>query len=433
MDLLKFIEYKDLYNWSVKHLLETQFNYNKDYELVKIGNFLIRNKTKIDIQDDEVYKRVTIKLYNKGVYLRDEKIGNKIGTKKQFIINEGQFLLSKIDARNGAFGVVPNELDNAIITGNFWTYDLDETQIEPYYLALITTTNEFLQFCQNSSSGTTGRHYLKEDKFLDVKIPLPPLSEQQQIIKKIVNIEKTLTELKVDIEKSIQDFSTSIFLADKKSKSNNILDFIEYKDLYNWSVKHLLETQFNYNKDYELVKIGNFLIRNKTKIDIQDDEVYKRVTIKLYNKGVYLRDEKIGNKIGTKKQFIINEGQFLLSKIDARNGAFGVVPNELDNAIITGNFWTYDLDETQIEPYYLALITTTNEFLQFCQNSSSGTTGRHYLKEDKFLDVKIPLPSLKQQRKMIKEIVAMRDNITSLEYKKTTEISNFEKRIFSEA
>lgn len=45
-----------------------------------------------------------------------------VGTKKQFMINKGQFLISKIDARNGAYGIVPKELDGAIITGNFWTH-----------------------------------------------------------------------------------------------------------------------------------------------------------------------------------------------------------------------------------------------------------------------------------------------------------------------
>jgi len=42
MNLLKFIEYKDLYNWSVKHLLETQFNYNKDYNLVKQQRCIVK-------------------------------------------------------------------------------------------------------------------------------------------------------------------------------------------------------------------------------------------------------------------------------------------------------------------------------------------------------------------------------------------------------
>jgi len=100
----------------------------KDFELIKIGSFLKRNKTQIIVDDSTTYKRVTIKLYNGGVFLRDIELGKNIGTKKQFIIKEGQFLLSKIDARNGAFGVVNNEVDGAIITGNFCTFDADYPQ-----------------------------------------------------------------------------------------------------------------------------------------------------------------------------------------------------------------------------------------------------------------------------------------------------------------
>jgi len=78
-------------------------------------------------------------------------------------------------------------------------------------------------------------------------------------------------------------------------------------------------------------------------------------------------------------------------------------------------------------------MTTTKEFLHFAQGASSGTTGRQRINEGKFLDVKIPLPSLKQQRKMIKDIVDLKDNIISLENEKNIELKDFEKRIFNEA
>jgi restriction endonuclease S subunit len=185
------------------------------------------------------------------------------------------------------------------------------------------------------------------------------------------------------------------------SKIESFLKFIEFKDIDNWSVSHILESTFSYNEKYPLVKIGEFLKRNKTIINIEDNKEYKRVTIKINNGGVFLRDIKKGSEIGTKKQYLIKKGQFLLSKIDARNGAFGVVPDEVDNAIITGNFWTFDVDYNKINPYFLSLITTTKEFIKFCANASNGTTNRHYLQEDAFLNVKIPLPSLEKQKKVL--------------------------------
>ena len=185
------------------------------------------------------------------------------------------------------------------------------------------------------------------------------------------------------------------------------MDFVKLSQLYNWSVQYLNDSKIRFTTKYPLVQIKEFLTRNKTAIEIQDDVYYKRATIKVRNGGIFLRDTVIGSKIGTKNQFVISKGQFLLSKIDARNGAFGVVPEELDGGIITGNFWTFDVDYSKVNPHYLALLTTTNEFIEFCEQASNGTTNRHYLQEPLFLDIKVPLPSLAEQNKLVEEYNAI--------------------------
>ena len=243
--LLDFVKFNELSNWSVTHLFQNHFNYNKDFELVKIGSFLKRNKTQIIVDDNTTYKRVTIKLYNNGVFLRDIEIGKNIGTKKQFIIKEGQFLLSKIDARNGAFGVVNNEVDGAIITGNFWTFDVDYLKINPNFLSLITTTKQFMNFAQSASSGTTGRHYFQEDKFLDMKIPLPKLDIQKQIVDNYqnkINLANKQEQKAKNLEKDIEEYLYSKlgFEKDNNSKLNNLLNFISFEKLMVWSCKDIL-------------------------------------------------------------------------------------------------------------------------------------------------------------------------------------------------
>lgn len=149
---------------------------------VKIGDLLTRIKESIDIEEDKQYKRVTIKTNNQGVYLRDIEIGSNIGTKKQFIIRAGQFLLSKIDARNGAFGIVPVELDGAIITGNFWTYEVNHELLNIEWFNLFVSSPEFIDICDKASSGTTNRRYLDETKFLNFVIGLPSIDEQILLI-----------------------------------------------------------------------------------------------------------------------------------------------------------------------------------------------------------------------------------------------------------
>lgn len=178
---------------------------------------------------------------------------------------------------------------------------------------------------------------------------------------------------------------------------------VPFSGLFNWSVQYLNDSKIAFSKAYPMMRIGEFLKRNKTAVTIQDGVKYKRPRISVRNGGISLRDEELGDNIGTKNQFAISKGQFLLSKIDARNGAFGVVPDELDGGIITGNFWTFDVDYNVVNPHYLTLLTTTQAFINFCEQASNGTTNRHYLQEPLFLNIKVPVPSLEEQNKLVKE------------------------------
>ncbi|MGN7863098.1 restriction endonuclease subunit S [Chryseobacterium sp. 22458] len=154
----------------------------------KFGDFLKRSKISIDLDDSLDYKRVTIKIKHGGVSLRDIEIGKKIGTKKQFILKKGQFVLSKIDARYGAFGIAPAEVDNAIITGNFWAYDVDLSMIDIDWFNQYTNSKDFYDVCERASSGITHRKYLSEIQFLNNEVNLPSLQDQKKAVKKINNL-----------------------------------------------------------------------------------------------------------------------------------------------------------------------------------------------------------------------------------------------------
>jgi len=154
-------------------------------KLRKIGDFLIRSKIPIDIEDEISYNRVTIRINHNGVSLRDTEIGKKIGTKKQFILKAGQFIVSKIDARYGAFGIAPDEVENAIITGNFWAYNVDKTKVNIDWFNQFTNSPDFYELCERASSGITHRKYLDEKFFLNYEINLPDIDEQLIQIDKI--------------------------------------------------------------------------------------------------------------------------------------------------------------------------------------------------------------------------------------------------------
>jgi len=198
------------------NLLKVDLKKKLDYELKesefegrKISDLIIRNKTAILIEDEHLYNRVTIKMNSKGIIIRDKVIGEDIGTKKQFIIKSGQFLLSKIDARNGAFGIVPLECDGAIITGNFWAYDLNGNLVLPDFFKYLLQTSIFLDYFEKASQGLTNRRYLQENLFLTQNVKIPDIKAQSKIIE-ILDICSSVYNENVNLELDINTLKTSI-------------------------------------------------------------------------------------------------------------------------------------------------------------------------------------------------------------------------------
>lgn len=198
----QFAEFHDLSpkNWCVKYYIHSFIEYDSKYDLYPISDILKRKKDKIEIQNEDEYKRVTIQVNNRGIILRDIEEGKNIGTKNQFVINAGQFLISKIDARNGAYGLVSDDLGGAIITNNFWTFDINTDLILPKFLEYLMRIESFRTICTECSFGSTNRWYLDEETFNAYQIPIPGKPEQQEILNEIaVEVEK-IDELMKQIE-----------------------------------------------------------------------------------------------------------------------------------------------------------------------------------------------------------------------------------------
>lgn len=210
-----------------------------------------------------------------------------------------------------------------------------------------------------------------------------------------------------------------------KNINNNQALFVEKEDIKN-NYYILVGDRYKKNGDKKTknhLPLSKLLLRNKTPINIESNIVYKRATIKLYGKGLSIRDEEIGSKINTKKQFLIKKDQLLLSKIDARNGAFGIVPKELDGAIITGNFWAFDINENFVNKDYLSYLLSSKKFYSICKDASSGVTNRKYLNETKFLAMEIELPKIEDQNKLITELNGYKNKIEELQKELDSRIS----------
>ena len=150
------------------------------FPMVALGEVLTKSDEWIDLYPNEQYRQVKVRLWGKGVMLREEVSGAQIAASKRLVVHSQQFIVSRIDARNGAFGLIPDSLDGAVVSSDFPVFAVNSSRILPKYLEWMSKTHFFIDLCKAASEGTTNRVRLKEDRFLASKIPLPPLAEQHQ-------------------------------------------------------------------------------------------------------------------------------------------------------------------------------------------------------------------------------------------------------------
>lgn len=184
------------------------------------------------------------------------------------------------------------------------------------------------------------------------------------------------------------------------------------------------------------IKVGDFLIRVKDLIPIEKDKEYSLVTIKLYHKGVQLRKREFGSNISADKMSRVKSGQFILSGIDARNGAFGIIPPELDGAVVTNDFWHFDIDERIVSKEYFLWLTSTPYFDDICNKASDGTTNRIRLQADRFYTQELFIPDIDNQHEVVEDLKKQGNKIDSLkkEYSyQLTQLDNLNQAILQEA
>lgn len=81
------------------------------WPMVKLGEVLTKSEDWIILHPDRKYKEVTVRLWGNGAVLRKEILGAEIASTSRLRVRANQFIISRIDARNGAYGLIPPELD----------------------------------------------------------------------------------------------------------------------------------------------------------------------------------------------------------------------------------------------------------------------------------------------------------------------------------
>lgn len=173
------------------------------FPTVALGEVIKYHKNFIQIDDMENYKRCRVQLHAQGIVLRDIVLGAQIKTKKQQVCRTGEFLVAEIDAKIGGFGIVPLELDGAIVSSHYFLFVTDENRLDRRFLYFFIRTPYFRE--QVKAQGSTNYAAIRPSDVLGYNIPLPPLPEQRCIVAHIEELAAKIEEARRLMKKAWEE------------------------------------------------------------------------------------------------------------------------------------------------------------------------------------------------------------------------------------
>lgn len=229
-----------------------------------------------NLQDEKPYQLITARRNRGGIVARDKLLGREVKTKTQFFVHPDDFVISRRQIVHGACGIVPEELNGAIVSNEYLVILPKTDYLLLSYLAYLSHTIFFQQSCFQASVGVDiEKMVFRVSEWLKQRVYLPPMREQR----KIARILGTWDEAIAATEQLIQALQRR-----KKGLMQRLLTgqvrFPEFQE-QEWRQVHLSDvatvimgqspSSSNYNED----EIGLPLVQGNA--DIKDRRTHPRV------------------------------------------------------------------------------------------------------------------------------------------------------------
>ncbi|MES2433007.1 MAG: restriction endonuclease subunit S [Pseudomonadota bacterium] len=338
------------------------------WQTVKLGEVLRHRSEFFEIDPEVTYSRCRVQTSARGVVLRDRVEGSSIKTKRQQLCRAGDFLVAEIDAKMGGYGLVPNELDGAIVSSHYFLYEVDQSRISKSFLNWFSKTPKFLE--QVTAKGSTNYAAIRPDAVLGYTIPTPSLEEQNSIACRLDSMHAglldrlfTLQEIERDTEAMLQN----AFL--------QIIEGVEY---------------------CPLAEVAP-LVRREVEID--PNEAYTEIGVRSFYKGIFHRRTLAGSEFSWQKLFRINAKDLVFSNLMAWEQAIAVAGEKDDGCFGNHRMLTCEVNTQVSAPKFLMYYFQTAEGFAKIIGSSPGSIARNKTLSSRQLPlIKVPVPSVEAQR-----------------------------------
>nr|WP_256356960.1 restriction endonuclease subunit S [Enterococcus faecalis] len=222
--------------------------FQEDWELCKLDDLLNEVKRPVKIEDHKEYQLVTVKRRNGGVVSRGNFKGENILVKNYFVLKKNDYLISKRQVVHGANGIVPENMDGAVVS-NEYLVSVGNESIKTDYLTIISQLPQMYKLFFLSSYGIDiEKLVFNVEDWKKRTMLVPNIDEQVKIASffKIIDDTITLHQRKLEQLKELKTAYLQLMFVPTNTKNNKVpkLRFANFEE--NWELcklENIIEKQ----------------------------------------------------------------------------------------------------------------------------------------------------------------------------------------------
>lgn len=159
---------------------------------------------------------------------------------------------------------------------------------------------------------------------------------------------------------------------------------------------------------WESRPLGDVLRQIQRPVSVADLDLVPFAGVRWYAEGVYHRDDPLASTVKTKTLNRIVMGDIVYNRMWATKASFGVVGDDAAGCLVTNDFPIFEASEAVL-PGFVGLLFQWRAFQTAAAAAATGTTERRRLHEIEFVKIRMPIPPLPDQRRIVDLIGALDD------------------------
>lgn len=227
--------------------------------------------------------------YFEGIVHSTDISNYKIVRKNQFAYNPSRVNVGSID--------ILKDYDEGALSPMYVIFEVDTEKLLPEYFKYYFQTHRFYENVKNNTQGSV-RNSLSFKALTDFEYLLPPIEEQEKIVKILVNIDKIIGNMRSNINE--QNKFMEYIMSKKLDRTDKMIKLCNMGEIVTGSTPKTSEKS-NYGDDYNWVTPGDMGI----------------------NKYIINTEKKLSQK-GFEKSRKINKGSILVTCIGSTIGKIGI-------------------------------------------------------------------------------------------------------------